>query len=104
MQTIAQKECLENVEVVWQDESHPIHFIALKKMTQAPLCAIAGMMLIRNGLQHSMPHERSCYEAIAVIPRGDDEPILFDKIAFFYPSTQNIKMFINKNQIFLSSN
>src|ERR1700722_11170238 len=76
---------LENVELRWQDETHKLNFLALKEITQKSLCAIAGYDAYKKWVEYSTPHERSLYDAIAVIPRGDDSPILFDEIAFILP-------------------
>jgi nicotinic acid mononucleotide adenylyltransferase len=75
----------KNVELLSQDESHPVDFKVLKEITEGPLCAIAGYDSYKRWVLHSKPHDRSCYEAIAVVPRGDEEPILYDKMAFLLP-------------------
>ncbi len=76
---------LENVELRWQDENYKLDFLALKQLTKKPLCAIAGYDAYKKWVEYSTPHERSLYDAIAVIPRGNDSPILYDEIAFILP-------------------
>lgn len=85
MKAIIQQKRLENVELRWQDETHPINFLVLKEISQDPLCAIAGYDAYKKWVANSTPQDRSCYDAIAVIPRGEDVPILFDEIAFLLP-------------------
>lgn len=91
MKSIIQSHGLEQIELRWQDESHKLDFMALKKITQEPLCAIAGYDAYKKWVAHSMPQDRFCYDAIAVIPRGDDIPILFDKAAFLLPIDSKYK-------------
>ena len=76
---------IEKVEILWQDDVNKLDFVALRKMTSAPLCAIAGCDAYKKWIDFSTPRERSLYDAIAVIPRSDDIPILFDEIAFILP-------------------
>lgn len=85
MSEIIRLNGLENVELHWQDENHKLDFLALKEITQHPLCAIAGYDAYKKWVEYSLPSERSAYEAIAVIPRGNDSPILYDEIAFILP-------------------
>jgi nicotinic acid mononucleotide adenylyltransferase len=85
MNKIIKSNNLKNVEVLWQDDTHKIDFSALKEMTQGPLCAISGYDAYKKWVDTSSAQERSLYDAIAVIPRGDDSPILFDEMAFILP-------------------
>lgn len=85
MRALFQQQGLERVELHWQDEFNQMDFTALKAMTQEPLCAIAGYDAYKKWVSHSKSQERLCYDAIAVIPRGDEEPILLDEIAFLLP-------------------
>lgn len=91
MKAIIQQHGLEKIELHWQDETHQINFIALKEISQEPLCAIAGYDAYKKWVSHSSSHDRSCYDAIAVIPRGEDVPILFDEIAFLLPIDSKYK-------------
>jgi nicotinic acid mononucleotide adenylyltransferase len=76
---------LKNVAVIWQDENHKMDYAALKELFEEPLCAIAGYDAYQTWLNFSTLEERSAYQAIAVIPRGDAQPTLYDKNAFLLP-------------------
>ena len=91
MKIILQQHGLEQTELLWQDESHQMDAIALKAMIQGPLCAIAGYDAYKKWITYSVPQERSHYDAIAVIPRGDEAPILFDRMAFLLPIDSKYK-------------
>lgn len=82
---IIRKNGSENVELLWQDDDHRLDFFALKEITKDPLCAIAGYDAYKKWVDYSTAQERSLYDAIAVIPRGEELPILFDEIAFILP-------------------
>ena len=82
MREMIQSTGLKNVELLWQDDTHPLDFSALREMTLDPLCAIAGYDSYKKWVSNSMP---LLYDAIAVIPRGDEPPILFDDRAFILP-------------------
>lgn len=82
---IIQSNGLQNVEVLYQDDKHKLDFLALREITSEPICGIAGYDAYMTWIQYSTPEERALYDAIAVIPRGDDDPILFDKAAFILP-------------------
>lgn len=73
---------LNNVVLLWQDESNPQSFAEISLMDSGPLCAIAGYDAYKKWVEQSSLDNRSCYDAICVIPRGNEEPILFDKNAF----------------------
>ena len=79
---IIQSKGLKNIELLWQNETHKLNFQTLKKWLQTPLCAIAGYDAYKKWTDLSSLQERSLYDAIAVIPRGDEPSILFDKTAF----------------------
>lgn len=85
MKASLQQKGLDQVELLWQDASHQIDFLTLKAMVQEPLCAIAGYDAYKTWSASSASQDRSRYEAIAVVPRGDEEPILFDQSAFLLP-------------------
>ena len=85
MKEIIQSTGLKNVELLWQDDTHKLDFSALRELTIGPLCAIAGYDSYKRWVDHSTLQERSLYDAIAVIPRGDESPILFDENAFILP-------------------
>lgn len=91
MKVILEQHGLEEVELLWQDESHQIGATALRKMTQGPLCAIAGYDAYKKWIAYSTSQDRSNYDAIAVIPRGDEHPVLFDKTAFLLPIDSKYK-------------
>jgi len=88
---IIQSNGLENVEILWQDDTHKIDFWALRKMTLDPLCAVAGYDSYKKWVDYSSPQERSAYDAIAVVPRGDDQPLLYDENAFILPINEIYK-------------
>ena len=73
------------ISIFCQDDNNLLDYQALKNMGLWPLCAIAGYDAYKNWIQHSKPEERGLYEAIAVVPRGMDEPILLDDHAFLLP-------------------
>jgi nicotinic acid mononucleotide adenylyltransferase len=86
LEMVGEIVCLrDNVEVLWQDETHTLNFAALKNIIKGPICGIAGYDAYKKWIRYSNSHERACYDAIAVVPRGDDPPILFDKNAFLMP-------------------
>lgn len=85
MKEIIDSNDIEKVEVLWQDDANKIDFTALRKITSEPLCAIAGYDAYKKWIDYSTPQERSLYDAIAVIPRGDEIPVLFDEMAFILP-------------------
>ena len=91
MKAIIQQNDIEKIELRWQDESHQMDFTNLKMTTQKPLCAIAGYDTYKKWITYSTPYDRLCYDAIAVIPRGDEVPILFDKTAFLLPIDSKYK-------------
>lgn len=82
---IVRSNGLKNVEVLYQDDKHKLDFAAFKEMHVESICGIAGYDAYKSWIQYSTPEERALYDAIAVIPRGDDDPILFDKAAFILP-------------------
>lgn len=74
-----------HIELTWQDNSHKVDFTSLSTKTSAPLCAIAGYDSYKKWVTYSNSDERRRYDAIAVVPRGDEEPILCDQKAFLLP-------------------
>lgn len=72
MKEIIQSTGLKNVELLWQDDTHKLDFSVLREINLDPLCAIAGYDSYKKWVDHSTPQERSLYDAIAVIPRGDE--------------------------------
>lgn len=91
MKAAIQKNEPEKIELRWQDESHPINANSLQEAEEGPFCAIAGYDAYKKWIAHSRAKERSSFEAIAVIPRGDDIPILFDERAFLLPIDSKFK-------------
>lgn len=85
MKKVIDKYGLKNVELLWQDDTHRLDILALRKMTNAPICAIAGYDAYKKWVDFSTPEERSSFDAIAVVPRDNDSPVLFDKITFILP-------------------
>lgn len=85
LQEFIQKHKLLHVELCSQDDVHKLDFTALRKMADGPLCAIAGYDSYKKWVKYSSPDERALYGAIAVVPRGDDPPLLFDAAAFLLP-------------------
>jgi hypothetical protein len=85
MREIIRANGLKNVEVLYQDDMHKLDFLALREMTSEPICGIAGYDAYMTWIQYSSTQDRALYDAIAVIPRGDEDPILFDKTAFILP-------------------
>jgi nicotinic acid mononucleotide adenylyltransferase len=82
---------LENVEVLYQDDNRKLDFLALREITSDPICGIAGYDAYITWIQYSSAQDRALYEAIAVVPRGDDDPTLFDKTAFILPISPEYK-------------
>lgn len=85
MRDILRKNRLTNVELLWQDEKQKIDYPALRRMTKMPICAIAGYDAYRSWIKHAAISERNRFDAIAVIPRGDETPLLSDSNAFLMP-------------------
>jgi cytidyltransferase-like protein len=65
----------------FQDDSQKMDYKALVKITKKPICAIAGYDAYRSWKALSNPEDRALYQKIIVIPRGDENPILFDQNA-----------------------
>ncbi|MBS0655670.1 MAG: adenylyltransferase/cytidyltransferase family protein [Verrucomicrobia bacterium] len=74
-----------DVELLWQDDEQKVDYAFLRSRIQGPICSIAGYDAYRSWIQHSSPEERKRYDAIAVIPRGDETPLLYDENAFLLP-------------------
>lgn len=72
----------DKVDIMWQDDSHKIDYAFLKKNVGDPLCAIAGYDSYLSWINYSSVSDRNQYACIAVVPRGDEKPILFDSNAF----------------------
>lgn len=81
----------KNVEVLWQDETHPLSYQILKERVGAPLCAIGGYDSYKKWVEHTSPEERTLYDAIAVVPRGDDPLLLFDQNSFILSIPDNYR-------------
>lgn len=76
---------LKNIELRWQDDAHKLDYFALKQIATGRLCAVSGYDAYQTWMAYSTPSDRALYDAIAVIPRGDDTPILYDPAAFVLP-------------------
>lgn len=76
-----QENGLKNVEILDQDDSNKINYTYLRRLTNDPLYAIAGYDAYVRWLKYSSDSERNEYNAIIVVPRGDDKPILYDQNA-----------------------
>jgi cytidyltransferase-like protein len=74
-----------DIELLTQDENNKIDFPALKTMTKGPLCAISGYDAYKRWMNFSDTAARLLYDRIAVVPRGDDLPVLIDENAFVLP-------------------
>ena len=81
----------EKITLLYQDDEHPINFTELEKITSQPLCAIAGYDAYLKWTECSSSKERANYQAIAVVPRGDAHPNLFDESAFLLPIDSSLK-------------
>lgn len=77
--------CLKDVEVLSQDDANPMDYRVLQQIVDAPLCAISGYDAYHRWVEQSTSAERAQYSAIAVIPRGNQIPILSDLHAFLLP-------------------
>jgi hypothetical protein len=73
------------IEVLWQDDRNVLDFATCKQRLQEPLCVVAGYDAYKKWVVHLSSEKRALYDAIAVIPRGDDPAILFDEKAFIVP-------------------
>ncbi len=82
LKKMLQEDGVEDAELLFQDEKKKMDYEALKSLFQAPLCAIAGYDAYVTWLNYSTALERKLYEAIAVVPRGNEDPKLFDSNAF----------------------
>jgi cytidyltransferase-like protein len=79
------------ITLLTQDDAHPMNFTKLSTLTNLPLCAISGYDAYLKWAQYSSDIERSHYASIAVVPRGDIPPILFDEQAFLMPIDPTFK-------------
>lgn len=82
IKTFIERSKLENVELLFQSDNHPIDYAFFRERSSDPICVIAGYDSYQKWVNYSQEHERSQYDAIAVIPRGDDDPLLYDHQAF----------------------
>ena len=73
---------IKNYELCVQDEKQKIDYLELRTFIKEPLCAVAGYDAYLEWMNHSTLSERKQYDAIAVIPRGSKDPVLFDSNAF----------------------
>ncbi|MBA3238398.1 MAG: adenylyltransferase/cytidyltransferase family protein [Parachlamydiaceae bacterium] len=85
MKEIIESNELKKVELLYQDDMCKIDFLALREMISEPICGIAGYDAYMTWIQYSNAQDRALYDAIAVIPRGDEDPTLFDEKAFILP-------------------
>lgn len=72
---------LKNVEILDQDDSKKVNYSYLRQLTKDPLYAIAGYDAYIRWQKYSSDDERNGYSSIIVVPRGDEEPILYDQNA-----------------------
>lgn len=79
------------ITLLEQDDMHPMNFAALEKIAPLPLCAIAGYDAYAKWATYSSSEERAHYRAIAVVPRGHEEPKLLDAHAFLLPIDEKHK-------------
>jgi cytidyltransferase-like protein len=89
LQMIRQKlspEDLNKLEILWQNDSYKLDYPALKqKYPETSFYAIAGYDAYKKWLEYSKSHDRSMYEAIIVVPRGEETPELCDDNALLMP-------------------
>lgn len=64
------------VRFLSQDDSSPCDYFFLKTLSSLPLCAIAGYD------SYKIWGAETSFDAIALVPRGDETPVLFDRKAF----------------------
>ncbi len=91
IQSYIHKNGINNVEIISQDDIQKIDYTYLRKKTKSSLYAIAGYDSYLAWIKHTKPEERNLYDGIAVVPRGDDTPILIDKNAFLLPIDEKYK-------------
>lgn len=84
-------ESLNKVEILYQDDENKLDFGALKHRINEPLCAVTGYDAYYKWVTQAEPENRAHYAAIAVIPRGDEIPLLFDSNAFLLPIAPEYK-------------
>ena len=76
---------LKNIRILHQDDSAKINYLFLRQLTSDPLYAIAGYDAYHRWRESCAQYEGNNYDAIVVVPRGDEEPILLDENAFLLP-------------------
>lgn len=79
---MVKSEDLHKVEVMWKDEPHKLDYAEMKTLVEEPLYVIAGYDSYQKWVNHTTRGDRAACDKIVVIPRGDDEPLLFDDNAF----------------------
>jgi len=89
---------LKSIDFITQDDGHKIDYIVLSKMTTDGLLAIAGYDSYSQWVNYSDEQERAAYQTIAVVPRGDDEPKLYDRNAFIMPIDPKYK-YVSSTQL-----
>ena len=72
----------KTIQILSQDNQNPLNHQTLKQMTSHPLCAVAGYDAYHRWMTLSSTEDRAQYGAIAVIPRREQIPTLFDPHAF----------------------
>ncbi len=91
LEEILDLEDRKNVEILFQTDEDKINYRAIRLMVSEPLCAVAGYDSYKAWIASSAPEERALYDAIAVVPRGDDDPLLYDANAFLLPISEEYK-------------
>lgn len=76
-----QESGLKDIEIFDQDDSKLINYSYLRQRTNDLLYAIAGYDAYIRWQKYSSERQRNEYDAIIVVPRGDQEPILYDQNA-----------------------
>ena len=75
----------DKIEILFQDDEHPVNYLTLETKAKKPLCAIAGSDAYLSWIEHSSKEERLLYAKIAVVPRGDAPFNLLDPNAVLLP-------------------
>ncbi|MBS0585093.1 MAG: hypothetical protein JSR76_02185 [Verrucomicrobia bacterium] len=83
-QLLQSKYATENrVRFVWQDDQNEYRYERLQLLTRRPLCAVAGYDAYKQWLKNTDARElHRQYQAIAVVPRGDEVPVILSARTF----------------------
>jgi len=98
MQTKIEKLRFENIEIFEQNDINKINYTFLRHYFRNPIYAIAGYDAYVRWRKYSSEEERNEYDAIVVVPRGDDVPVLFDENAFLMPINPSYR-YVSSTQV-----